>query len=83
MKHFTLSTKLFVSIFFLSLTNVLSAKVQELNVTNTTVQAGSEKPTIELLEDPYFYSFNEGKPVQWQTAGTVTQLKGSDRYSRG
>ncbi len=81
MKHFTLSTKLFVSIFFLSLTNVLSAKIQEPNVTNATAQAGSEKPTIELLEDPYFYSFNEGRPIQWQTAGTVTQLKGSDRYS--
>ena len=77
MKHFTLSTKLFVSIFFLSLTNVLSAKVQKPNVTNATAQAGSEKPTIELLEDPYFYSFNAGKPVQWQTVGTVTQQTGN------
>lgn len=44
-------------------------------------QPTAANTTVELLEDPFFYSFNDGKPVQWETAGTVTQLKAGDRYS--
>lgn len=44
-------------------------------------QPTAANTTVELLEAPFFYSFNDGKPVQWETAGTVTQLKAGDRYS--
>ena len=81
MKHFYLSTKLFVSLCLAGLTNMASAQKVVPQVTNTAAQAASAGATKELLEDPYFYSFNNGKPVQWQTAGTVTQLSSGDRYS--
>lgn len=38
-------------------------------------------PTVELLEDEYFYLFNGNKPEKWQTEGTVTKLESNDRFS--
>ena len=44
-------------------------------------QLTAEQATVELLEDPYFYSFNDGKPAQWETAGTGYTAEAGDRYS--
>lgn len=38
-------------------------------------------PTVELLEDEFFYIFDGNKPSKWQTEGTVTKLEGTDRYN--
>ena len=81
MKHFYLSSKLIVSLFLAGLTNMAYAQNGTSRVDSPLGQPTAANTTVELLEDPFFYSFNDGKPVQWETAGTVTQLKASDRYS--
>ena len=80
MKNFYLSAKLFVSLCLAGFTNTAYAQNEAPRVVIPLVQA-TEKATVELLEDPFFYSFNDGKPTHWATAGTVTQLKAGDRYS--
>ena len=81
MKHFYLSAKLFVSLCLVGFTNTLYAQNGISRSVSHASQLTAEQATVELLEDPYFYSFNNGKPAQWETAGTVTQLKAGDRYS--
>ena len=81
MKHFYLSSKLIVSLFLAGLTNMAYAQNGTSRVDSPLGQPTAANTTVELLEDPFFYSFNDGKPVQWETAGTVTQLKAGDRYS--
>ncbi len=80
MKNFYLSAKLFVSLCLAGFTNTAYAQNEAPRVVIPLDQA-TEKATVELLEDPFFYSFNDGKPTHWATAGTVTQLKAGDRYS--
>lgn len=80
MKNFYLSAKLFVSLCLAGFTNTAYAQNEASRVVIPLDQA-TEKATVELLEDPFFYSFNDGKPTHWATAGTVTQLKAGDRYS--
>ena len=80
MKNFYLSAKLFVSLCLAGFTNTAYAQNEAPRVVTPLDQA-TEKATVELLEDPFFYSFNDGKPTHWATAGTVTQLKAGDRYS--
>ena len=80
MKNFYLSAKLFVSLCLVGFTNTAYAQNEAPRVVIPLDQA-TEKATVELLEDPFFYSFNDGKPTHWVTAGTVTQLKAGDRYS--
>ena len=80
MKHFYLSAKLFVSLCLAGFTNTAYAQNEAPRVVIPLDQA-TEKATVELLDDPFFYSFNDGKPTHWVTAGTVTQLKAGDRYS--
>lgn len=80
MKNFYLSAKLFVSLCLAGFTNTAYAQNEAPRVVIPLDQA-TEKATVELLEDPFFYSFNDGKPTHWTTAGTVTQLKAGDRYS--
>lgn len=80
MKNFYLSAKLFVSLCLAGFTNTAYAQNEAPRVVIPFDQA-TEKATVELLEDPFFYSFNGGKPTHWATAGTVTQLKAGDRYS--
>ncbi|BBA29085.1 choice-of-anchor J domain-containing protein [Prevotella melaninogenica] len=80
MKNFYLSAKLFVSLCLAGFTNTAYAQNEAPRVVIPFDQA-TEKATVELLEDPFFYSFNDGKPTHWATAGTVTQLKAGDRYS--
>ena len=80
MKNFYLSAKLFVSLCLAGFTNTAYAQNEVPRVVIPLDQA-TEKATVELLEDPFFYSFNDGKPTHWATAGTVTQLKAGDRYS--
>ena len=80
MKNFYLSAKLFVSLCLAGFTNTAYAQNEAPRVVIPLGQA-TEKATVELLEDPFFYSFNDGKPTHWATAGTVTQLKAGDRYS--
>lgn len=65
----------------MGLTSIASAQNVVHRVSDTTAQPAAERATKELLEDPFFYSFNNGKPAHWETAGTVMQLKGGDRYS--
>ena len=80
MKNFYLSAKLFVSLCLAGFTNTAYAQNEAPRVVIPLDQA-TEKATVELLEDPFFYSFNDGKPTHWATAGTVMQLKAGDRYS--
>lgn len=80
MKNFYLSAKLFVSLCLAGFTNTAYAQNEAPRVVIPLDQA-TEKATVELLDDPFFYSFNDGKPTHWTTAGTVTQLKAGDRYS--
>lgn len=80
MKNFYLSAKLFVSLCLAGFTNTAYAQNEAPRVVIPLDQT-TEKATVELLEDPFFYSFNDGKPTHWATAGTVTQLKAGDRYS--
>ena len=80
MKNFYLSAKLFVSLCLAGFTNTAYAQNEAPRVVIPLDQA-TEKATVELLDDPFFYSFNDGKPTHWATAGTVTQLKAGDRYS--
>lgn len=40
-----------------------------------------DNPTVELLEDEFFYQFDGNKPSKWQTEGDVTKLEGTDRYN--
>ena len=80
MKNFYLSAKLFVSLCLAGFTNTAYTQNEAPRVVIPLDQA-TEKATVELLEDPFFYSFNDGKPTHWATAGTVTQLKAGDRYS--
>ena len=80
MKNFYLSAKLFVSLCLAGFTNTAYAQNEAPRVVIPLGQA-TEKATVELLDDPFFYSFNDGKPTHWATAGTVTQLKAGDRYS--
>ena len=81
MKNFYLSAKLFVSLCLAGFTNTAYAQNDALRVVIPLDQGTTEKATVELLDDPFFYSFNDGKPTHWATAGTVTQLKAGDRYS--
>ena len=80
MKNFYLSAKLFVSLCLAGFTNTAYAQNETPRVVIPLNQA-TEKATVELLDDPFFYSFNDGKPTHWVTAGTITQLKAGDRYS--
>lgn len=43
--------------------------------------AAPDGPTVQLLEDQFFYNFNGNTPEKWQTAGTVTKLEGVERYN--
>ena len=81
MKNFYLSAKLFVSLCLAGFTNTAYAQNDAPRVVIPLGQGTTEKSTVELLDDPFFYSFNDGKPTHWATAGTVTQLKAGDRYS--
>ena len=81
MKNFYLSAKLFVSLCLAGFTNTAYAQNDAPRVVIPLDQGTTEKATVELLDDPFFYSFNDGKPTHWATAGTVTQLKAGDRYS--
>ena len=81
MKNFYLSAKLFVSLCLAGFTNTAYAQNDAPRVVIPLDQGTTEKVTVELLDDPFFYSFNDGKPTHWATAGTVTQLKAGDRYS--
>ena len=81
MKNFYLSAKLFVSLCLAGFTNTAYAQNDAPRVVIPLDQGTTEKATVELLDDPFFYSFNDGKPTHWATAGTVTQLKTGDRYS--
>ena len=81
MKNFYLSAKLFVSLCLAGFTNTAYAQNDAPRVVIPLDQGTTEKATVELLNDPFFYSFNDGKPTHWATAGTVTQLKAGDRYS--
>lgn len=81
MKNFYLSAKLFVSLCLAGFTNTAYAQNDAPRVVIPLDQSTTEKATVELLDDPFFYSFNDGKPTHWATAGTVTQLKAGDRYS--
>ncbi len=81
MKNFYLSAKLFVSFCLAGFTNTAYAQNDAPRVVIPLDQGTTEKATVELLDDPFFYSFNDGKPTHWATAGTVTQLKAGDRYS--
>ena len=81
MKNFYLSAKLFVSLCLAGFTNTAYAQNDAPRVVTPLDQGTTEKATVELLDDPFFYSFNDGKPTHWATAGTVTQLKAGDRYS--
>ncbi len=81
MKNFYLSAKLFVSLCLAGFTNTAYAQNDAPRVVIPLDQGTTEKATVELLDDPFFYSFNDGKPTHWITAGTVTQLKAGDRYS--
>ena len=81
MKHFYLSAKLFVSLCLVGLTSIAYAQNRTDRVANPLNQVASTQTTVELLDDPFFYSFDKGKPLQWETAGTVTQLSAGDRYS--
>ena len=81
MKNFYLSAKLFVSLCLAGFTNTAYAQNDVPRVVIPLDQGTTEKATVELLDDPFFYSFNDGKPTHWATAGTVTQLKAGDRYS--
>ncbi len=81
MKNFYLSAKLFVSLCLAGFTNTAYAQNDAPRVVIPLDQGTTAKATVELLDDPFFYSFNDGKPTHWATAGTVTQLKAGDRYS--
>ena len=81
MKNFYLSAKLFVSLCLAGFTNTAYAQNDAPRVVIPLDQGTTEKATVELLDDPFFYSFNDGKPTHWVTAGTITQLKAGDRYS--
>lgn len=81
MKNFYLSAKLFVSLCLAGFTNTAYAQNDAPRVVIPLDQGTTEKATVELLDDPFFYSFNDGKPTHWATAGTVSQLKAGDRYS--
>ena len=81
MKNFYLSAKLFVSLCLAGFTNTAYAQNDAPRVVIPLDQGTTDKATVELLDDPFFYSFNDGKPTHWATAGTVTQLKAGDRYS--
>lgn len=81
MKNFYLSAKLFVSLCLAGFTNTAYAQNDAPRVVIPLDQGTTEKATVELLDDPFFYSFTDGKPTHWATAGTVTQLKAGDRYS--
>ena len=81
MKNFYLSAKLFVSLCLAGFTNTAYAQNDAPRVVIPLDQGTTEQTTVELLDDPFFYSFNDGKPTHWVTAGTVTQLKAGDRYS--
>jgi len=74
MKNFYLSAKLFVSLCLAGFTNTAYAQNDAPRVVIPLDQGTTEKATVELLDDPFFYSFNDGKPTHWATAGTVTQL---------
>ena len=81
MKNFYLSAKLFVSLCLAGFTSTAYAQNGTPRVTKPTGEVATEQTTVELLDDPFFYSFDNGKPTHWVTAGTVTQLKAGDRYS--
>ena len=81
MKNFYFSAKVFVSLCLAGFTNTAYAQNDAPRVVIPLDQGTTEKATVELLDDPFFYSFNDGKPTHWATAGTVTQLKAGDRYS--
>ena len=81
MKNFYLSAKLFVSLCLAGFTNTAYAQNDAPRVVIPLDQGTTEKATVELLDDPFFYSFDNGKPTHWVTVGTVTQLKAGDRYS--
>ena len=81
MKNFYLSAKLFVSLCLAGFTSTAYAQNGTPRVAKPMGEVATEQTTVELLDDPFFYSFDNGKPVHWVTAGTVTQLKAGDRYS--
>ena len=81
MKNFYLSAKLFVSLCLAGFTSTAYAQNGTPRVAKPMGEVATEQTTVELLDDPFFYSFNDGKPTHWVTAGTVTQLKAGDRYS--
>ena len=81
MKNFYLSAKLFVSLCLVSFTSTAYAQNGTPRAAKPMGEVATEQTTVELLDDPFFYSFNDGKPTHWVTAGTVTQLKAGDRYS--
>ncbi len=81
MKNFYLSAKLFVSLCLAGFTSTAYAQNGTPRAAKPMGEVATEQTTVELLDDPFFYSFDNGKPVHWVTAGTVTQLKAGDRYS--
>ena len=80
MKYFYFSKKLFVGLCLMGLANTSYAQVEAHRVVSRATQPTSSESSVELLDDNFFYEFANGKPVKWQTAGTVTQLEGSDRF---
>ncbi|MCR5076575.1 MAG: T9SS type A sorting domain-containing protein [Prevotella sp.] len=81
MKHFYSTTRVLITLCLTGITSLASAQGDSPTATTNGQTTASDRPTTELLDDQFFYSFNQGKPLLWQTAGTVTQLSGSDRYS--
>lgn len=64
-------------------TLTVSAGDQKAEVTLTGKGEGKKStgPTVELLKDEFFYTFQGNNPKEWSVKGMPTKLESSDRYN--